>query len=150
MNIEWQKVKTRQTWLHIFPGTIESQRTSDDGKIVSYCIITDKGFYTTCHRRFLRPLGAENDPKISKESVESNDKGKTTDLPVSDDITGPVTSRAPPRQSKRTKITKGSVESRDGEIVTGLPNPTYHREQPDTSKKCPLRRSISSVRSIQK
>ena len=69
-----------------------------------------------------------------KGSVECNDKGKTTDLPVSDDITGPVTSRAPPRRSKRTKIPKGSVESRDGEIVTGLSNPADHREQPDTSE----------------
>ena len=118
-----QNIRTKDFLLN---GTIESQRTSDDGKIVSYCILTDKGFSTTRHRRFLRPLGAENDPKISKESVESNDKGKTTDLPVSDDITGPVTSRAPPRWSKRTKITKGSVESHDGEIVTGLPNPADH------------------------
>ena len=51
-------------------GTVESQRTSDDGQVVSYCIITDKGFYTTRHRRFLRPLGEENDPKISKENVD--------------------------------------------------------------------------------
>ena len=85
-------------------GTVDSQRTSDDGQVVSYCIITDKGFNTTRHRRFLRPLGAENDPKISKESVVSNNRGKTTDLPISDDIIGPVTPRAPPRWSRVTKI----------------------------------------------
>ena len=96
---------------------VESQRTSDDGQVVSYCIITDKGFYTTRHRRFLRPLGAENDPETSKKSVDSNDRGKTTDLPISDDIIGPVTLRAPLRRSRRTKIVTESVESQDKGIT---------------------------------
>ena len=39
-----QNIRTKDFLLN---GTIESQRTSDDGKIVSYCILTDKGFYTT-------------------------------------------------------------------------------------------------------
>ena len=33
-------------------NTVESQRTSDDGQVVSDCIKTDKGFYITRHRRF--------------------------------------------------------------------------------------------------
>ena len=81
-------------------GTVESQRTSDDVQVVSYCINTDKGFHMTRHRHFLRPLGAENDPKISKESVDSNNRGKTTDLPIPDDIIGPDTPRAPSGELK--------------------------------------------------
>ena len=138
-----QNIKTKDFFL---TGMVESQRVADVGKIVSYCILTDKGFSTTRHRRFLRPLVAANDPEIPKESVESNDGDKTTDLPNSDDITEkPVTSRAPPRRSKRTKIPKGSVESRDGEIVTGLPNPADNTEKPDTSR-VPLRRSTSTTK----
>ena len=61
-------------------------------------------------------------PEISKESVESNYKDKTTDLPNSDDITEkPVATKAAPRQSKRTKTPKRSVKSCDWEIVTGFP-----------------------------
>ena len=67
-------------------------------------------------------------------------QGQNHWITCSDDITGHVTARAPLWRSKRTKITKGSVESRDGEIVTGLPNPADHREQPDTAK-FPFRRS---------
>ena len=63
--------------------------------------------------------------------------------------TGPVTPRAPLRQSKRTKITKGSVESRDGEMAIGLPNPADHREQPDTSKFSLRRSTRTSKPSVQ-
>ena len=78
-----QNIKTKDFFL---TGTVESQKQADDGKILSYNILTDKGFSTTWHRRFLRPLVAVNDPEIP-ESVESNDGDKTTDLPNSDDIT---------------------------------------------------------------
>ena len=97
--------------------------------------------------RFLRPLGAANNPNNSKESVESNDKDKTTDLPNSDDITEkPVTSRAPLRRSNKTKIPKGSVKSFDGEIFTGLPNLADNTEKPVTSR-VPLRHSTRTTKS---
>ena len=108
-----QNIKTKD---FLLTGTVESQRVADDGKILSYNILTDKGYSTTRHRRFLRPLVTAIDPEIPKESVESHDGDKTTDLPKSDDITEkPVTSRAPPRRPKRTKIPKESIESNDGE-----------------------------------
>merc|ERR1712208_46394 len=43
-------------------GTIDLLRTTDDGRVVSYEIITDKGHRTTRHRRYLRPMHPEHDP----------------------------------------------------------------------------------------
>ena len=37
-------------------GTIERRRIADDGKIVSYDIMTDNGYITSRHRRYLKPL----------------------------------------------------------------------------------------------
>lgn len=93
----------------------------------------------TRHRRFLRPLGAENDPKVSKESVDSNEKGKTTDLYISDDIIGSVTPRAPLRRSKRTKIATESVESQDKGKTNDLP--VSDDITGPVKKRAPLRRS---------
>ena len=49
-------------------GTITSLRVADDGAVVSYGIATDRGYTTTWHRRFLRPLAAEHDPQAIKQS----------------------------------------------------------------------------------
>ena len=49
-------------------GTITSVRLANDGAVVSYEIATDRGYNTTRHRRFLRPLAAEHDPKIIKQN----------------------------------------------------------------------------------
>ena len=51
--VRLQNIRTKDFNLK---GTVESQRVADDGKIVSYNIQTDKGYPTTRHRRFLRPL----------------------------------------------------------------------------------------------
>ena len=56
-----QNVRTKDFLLN---GTLESQRMSDDGEVVSYVIKTDKGFYTTRHKRFLRPLGEAIERKV--------------------------------------------------------------------------------------
>ena len=45
-------------------GTIDLLRKTDDGRVVSYDIITDKGHRTTQHRRYLCPLHQDHDPKI--------------------------------------------------------------------------------------
>ena len=129
--------------------TVKSQRTSDDGQVVSYCIKTDKGFYTTRHRRFLRPLGAENDPKIEKRSVDSQNKGKTTDLPVSDDSTQPASPRAPLRRSRRTNIAQESVESQDKGKTNDLPvfdDITVTKYDPKRLKTFLLSKSISKLK----
>ena len=65
-----QNIKTKD---FLLTGTVESQRVADDGKILSYNILTDKGYSTTRHRRFLRPLVTALDPEIPKESAVCND-----------------------------------------------------------------------------
>ena len=57
-------------------GTIERRRTADDGRVVSYDILTDKGYITSRHRRYLKRLNKEHDPKVN-----SNDVTNTADLP---------------------------------------------------------------------
>ena len=100
-----QNIKTKDFHL---TGTVESQRVADDGKILSYNILTDKGYSTTRHRRFLRPLVTALDPEIPKESAVCND-GETTDLPnFADKTEKPATTRAPLRRSTRT--TRRSVQ----------------------------------------
>ena len=44
-------------------GTITYQRIADSGEVVSYEIDTDLGYKTTRHRRFMKPLAKEHDPK---------------------------------------------------------------------------------------
>ena len=91
-----QNIKTKD---FLLTGTVESQRVADDGKILSYNILTDKGYSTTRHRRFLRPLVTALDPEIPKESAVCND-GETIDLPnFADKTEKPGTTRAPLRRS---------------------------------------------------
>merc|ERR1712105_222642 len=44
-------------------GTVLEQRTADSGDIVSYIIKTDQGHVRTRHRKFMRELAPENDPR---------------------------------------------------------------------------------------
>ena len=50
-------------------GTIERRRTADDGRVVSYDILTDKGYLTSRLRRYLKRLNNDHDPKFT-----NNDK----------------------------------------------------------------------------
>ena len=53
---------------------------ADDGKILSYNILTDKGYATTRHRRFLRPLVTADpitDPDIPKQCVNQDGEATT-------------------------------------------------------------------------
>ena len=54
-------------------GTIDQIRTTDDGRVVSYDVLTDKNYRTTRHRRYLRPLHKNHDPKIPKDNVDTAD-----------------------------------------------------------------------------
>ena len=94
-----QNIKTKD---FLLTDTVESQREAGDGKILSYNILTDKGYSTTRHRRFLRPLITAIVPEIPKESVECNDGEINTDLPNSADKTEKTAiTRAPLRRSTR-------------------------------------------------
>ena len=106
-----QKVRTKDFLLN---GTVESQRTSDDGQVLSYVIKTDKGYLTTRHKRFLRPLPQAIDPEIQQKSVETN-------LPPSDSNMGPTTQSVPLRRSRRTGITTQSEECQNKGIINDSP-----------------------------
>ena len=96
-------------------GTITNLRLADDGAVVSYGIATDKGYNTTRHWRFLRPLAAEHDPKITKQNNKERNVSKpsslgkieiTTDLDVlTDDDSADLTEQyvEKPRRSSRIK-----------------------------------------------
>ena len=89
--VRLQSIVTKE---FILTGTIELLRTTDDGRVVSYDIATDKGYTTTRHRRYLRPLHPEHHPKIPKvdkntkaEAIKIHDNvhdetNDTTDLPL--------------------------------------------------------------------
>ena len=69
----------------------------------------DKGYPTTRHRRFLRPLVTADqkectlDPEIPKESAVCNGEEIIDNLPNNTDTREqPVTTRAPPRRSTRS------------------------------------------------
>ena len=57
-------------------GTIERRRTADDGRVVSYDVMTDKGYLTSRHRRYLKLLNRDHDPKMT-----GSDAINTADLP---------------------------------------------------------------------
>ena len=75
-------------------GTIERRRTADDGRVVSYDILTDKGYLTSRHRRYLKRLNKDHDPKVS-----NNDVTNTADLP-DESVTQPGTHQ---RRSSRLR-----------------------------------------------
>ena len=50
-------------------ATRERRRTADDGKIVSYDIMTDHGYLTSRHRRYLKPLNKAHDTKINGDDA---------------------------------------------------------------------------------
>ena len=63
-------------------GTVDRKRTADDGQILSYDVLTDKGYMTSRHRRYMKHLTDDinkNDNNIgeethSEESKEISDK----------------------------------------------------------------------------
>ena len=74
-------------------GTVIEQRTTDSGVIVSYLIKTDLGYLTTRHRRFMRELAKEHDPK----EKTTNNYTNLNDTAADRDILGDVVKAAPGR-----------------------------------------------------
>ena len=68
-------------------GTIERVRTADDGRVVSYDVLTDKEYMTTRHRRYLKRLHKDHDPKIIND--KQSDVIKNADLPNIESVTPP-------------------------------------------------------------
>ena len=51
---------------------IDILRRTDDGRVASYDLITDKGHMTTRHRRYLCPLHKDRDPNIQKTDTAND------------------------------------------------------------------------------
>ena len=92
--VRLQNVATRDWDLK---GTIERVRTADDGRVVSYDVLTDKGYMTTRHRRYLKRLHKDHDPKI----INDKQSGviKNADLPNIESVTLPGS-----RQRRSSKL----------------------------------------------
>ena len=56
--VRLQNVKTKD---FLLKGTVVDLRETDDQKVLSYNILTDCGYETTRHRRFLRPLHTDEE-----------------------------------------------------------------------------------------
>ena len=83
-------------------GTVERLRYADDGRVVSYYIMTDLNNLTTRHRRYLKPLHPEHDPRNPENDkiiAHKNTDVGTADLPNITPVKGP-------RRSSRTSKVK--------------------------------------------
>ena len=67
--VRLQEVKTKEFSIL---GTVIEQRVTDSGVIVSYLIKIDLGYTTTRHRRFMKLLAKEHDPK--EKTANTNPK----------------------------------------------------------------------------
>ena len=96
-------------------GTVLEQRTTDSGDIVSYIIKTDRGHVTTRHRKFMRQLEPENDPRINKNNNFTNLDKPTADRDILEDVAteGKATERS--ESGSREEIVKrrsGRIKAR--------------------------------------
>ena len=62
-------------------------RTADDRWVVSYDVLTDKGYMTSRHRRYLKRLHKDHDPKIINN--KQSDVTNNADLPNTESVTPP-------------------------------------------------------------
>ena len=70
--VRLQEVKSKEFKIM---GTVTDQRIADNGAVVSYEIDTDLGYKTTRHRRFMKRLAKEHDPKeLNKFVTQPNNQ----------------------------------------------------------------------------
>ena len=107
-------------------GTVIEQRIADSGVVVSYEIDTDLGYRTTRHRRFMKPLSKEHDPK-EKLVTEINNKTNLEDLndtaaESGRDILEEVEQGAPRRSGhiKRDRVITGVTRIKVNKVSTTL------------------------------
>ena len=90
-------------------GTVERRRTADDGQILSYDILTDKGYLTSRHRRYMKYLNDDND----KSDKNDNNGANTSEEIHSDEIPDKVVKR-------RSSRLKGAAASKVGAFVKSV------------------------------
>ena len=103
--VSLQNIATRDWDLK---GTIDRIRTADDGRVLSYNVFTDRNHMTTRHRRYLKPLHKEHDPKIPKNDTDNVDTAHDAIIQKADLPEQTVESVAPRRSSRRSV---GSLET---------------------------------------
>ena len=103
--VRLQNIATRDWDLK---GTIDKLRIADDGRVLSYDVFTDKNHMTTRHRRYLKPLHKEHDPKIPKNDTDNVDTANDAIIQNADLPEQNVDSVAPRRSSRRSV---GSLET---------------------------------------
>ena len=116
--VRLQNVSTRDWELK---GTIDQIRTTDDGRVVSYDVLPDKGPMTTRHRRYLRPLHRDHDPKIpkNKNDTDNDDTAndviltseEKADLPTIEQTAVSGEQLAPRRSGRRSVGVQGTVRT---------------------------------------
>ena len=104
--VRLQNIATRDWDLK---GTIVKVRIADDGRIYSYDVFTDRNHMTTRHRRYLKPLHKEHDPKVTKDDADnvetSNYTTENADLPKK------IVESVAPRRSNRSSRRISSLEA---------------------------------------
>merc|ERR1712208_86001 len=80
-------------------GTVERMRYTDDGRVVSYYIMTDTNNLTTRHRRYLKPLHPDHDPKNKEndKTIAHNPDAAIADLPI-------INETVPRRSARHSKV----------------------------------------------
>ena len=96
-------------------GTVLEQRTTDSGDIVSYIIKTDRGHVTTRHRKFMRQLAPENDPR--ETNFNNSNNYTNLDKPTADrDILGDVATEVKAPERSESDGREEIVKRRSGRI----------------------------------
>ena len=98
--VRLQEVKTKEFSIL---GTVIEQRVTDSGVIVSYLIKTDLGYTTTRHRRFMKLLAKEHDPKEKTANNNTNLKD-LNDTAADRDILEEIVKAAPGRSESGRDI----------------------------------------------
>ena len=90
---------------------MERLRYADDGRVNSYYTMTDRNHLTTRHRRFLKPLHVDHDPKIvtNKNIDTENYAMNIADLPTAVSVAPRRSGRLKPSTTQAIKrITMGA------------------------------------------
>ena len=112
--------------------------TADSGVIVSYLIKTDLGYLTTRHRRFMRELAREHDPKEKTTNNDTNLNDTAADRDILEEIVKATPGRSEsgrdileeivqvvPRRSgriKRNRVATGVTRLKVNKVSTVLDN----------------------------
>ena len=91
-------------------GTVLEQTATDSGDIVSYIIKCDRGHTTTRHRKFMRELAPEHDPRVINYNNYTNLDRPTADRDILGDVATEV--KAPEKSESDGREEIGTLTTR--------------------------------------